>query len=117
MEKEKNPPAPPAAAAAPPAAEQDLAAENARLKADLAAAQEALKKGGPAPIPGTYKGHAFVPGHKRVRDADGKMCDTVMLLQAANAPASEGHATACAVLDHLIRINYAYFTKNEAPAS
>jgi hypothetical protein len=112
MEKEKNPPTPPAAAAAAaPAAEQDLAAENARLKADLAAAQEALKKGGPAPIPGTYKGHAFVPGHKRVRDADGNMCDTAMLLQAANDPASEGHATACAVLDHLIQIQYAYFTK------
>ncbi len=93
----------------------DLQAELAATRAELEAARAALKSGGPAPIPGSYKGHSFVPGHRRVRNAAGDFCDTAMLLSAANDPAAEGHDAAVEVLDRLIKMKYAYFT-TEAPA-
>lgn len=95
-----------------------LEAEVAALKAERDAALAALKKSGaPAPIAGSYKGYRFADGHRRVRDAKGNLCDTAMLLEAAGDTAHPNHVTACAVLDRLIKINYAYFTKEAAPAT
>lgn len=94
-----------------------LEAELTKAKAELTAYRNALiKSGAPEPISGSYKGHTFAAGHRRVRDAKGAMCDTQMLLDAAADPTHENHAAACALLDRLIGLKYAYFTK-EAPAS
>jgi small-conductance mechanosensitive channel len=92
----------------------DLQKQNAALQARLAEAEAALKKGGPAPIQGEYKGFRFVPGHKRVRDAQGALCDTEQLLAAAADPQHDGHEAAVTLLDRLIKINYAYFTQEAA---
>jgi len=95
-----------------------LEAEVAALKSERDTAIAALKKsGGPVPITGSYKGYRFADGHQRVRDAKGALCDTALLLESANNPAHPNHATACAVLDRLIQINYAYFTKDASPAT
>jgi hypothetical protein len=92
--------------------EAALAAELDRVTAERDAAQAALQKSGaPAPILGSYKGYRFEDGHRRVRDAKGNLCDTGMLLEAANDSAHPNHAVACAVLNRLIQIKYAYFTK------
>jgi uncharacterized lipoprotein YmbA len=90
------------------------AAVTAQKKAEeeAAAAQEALRKSGaPVIIKGSYKGYSFVQGHARVRDKNGVLCDTQMLIDAANDKKSDNYAAACEVLDHLIKIEYAYFTK------
>ena len=62
-------------------------------------------------IKGSYKGHSFADGHKRVRNNKGELCDTTKLLAAAADKKSDGYADAVAVLDWLIEIKYAYFTK------
>jgi small-conductance mechanosensitive channel len=96
----------------------ELQKQNEALRASLAAAEAALKKGGPAPIKGEYKGFRFQPGHKRVRDEQGNLCDTEQLLAAAADTEHEGHDAAVSVLDRLIKIEYAYFTKEvSAPAN
>lgn len=103
----------PAPTPAPPSTD-DLQAKLAALEAERDAAVAALKKSGaPAPISGEYKGYRFADGHARVRDEKGALCDTSMLLEAANDPNHANHAKAVAVLDRLIKIQYAYFTKAE----
>ncbi len=83
----------------------DLAAELAKAKQELAAANAALKQSGaPAPLTGSYKGFSFQAGHRRVRNQQGELCDTQKLLDAAAA----GDATAIEILDWLIKIKYGY---------
>lgn len=84
---------------------QDIASELAETKRQLAAAQAAMSKSGvPAPLNGSYKGFTFVPGHRRVRDRNGEICDTQMLLDGA----AQGDPAACERLDWLIQIQYGY---------
>lgn len=61
------------------------------------------------PIAGSYKGYRFDDGHRRVRDKDGMMCDTVKLLAAAK----EKDPVATATLDWLIELKYAHFTQKK----
>lgn len=76
-----------------------------------AAAEAALHRAGaPAPISGIYKGHSFADGHRCIRNKKGQLGDTQAILDAANA----GDPEACALLDWLIEIKYAYFTPADA---
>lgn len=91
-------------AAAKQQAADAIAAKEAAEKA-TAEAEAALKaSGGPVPIKGAYKGYTFPAGHARIRNQEGALCDTQAVLDAANA----GDETACAILDHLIKIKYGY---------
>jgi hypothetical protein len=95
------------------------AAKNAT--AEATAAQEAAKKeaaelkasakaqGLKPAVTGSYKGHRFQVNHRRVRGVTGILYDTQTLLDKAK----EKDAEAIAVLDWLIKIEYAYFTKEK----
>lgn len=88
-----------------------LAAKEAAEK-NAADAEAALKKaGGPVAIKGTYKGYGFPAGQTRVRNQNGELCDSQLLLDAAKDKAAPGHAAAVETLEWLIKIQYAYFTK------
>jgi hypothetical protein len=88
----------------------------ARQEAETAKAKEAAvvaaaeKAGLAKPITGAYKGFSFVPGHNKIRDAKGRICDTQKTLDAANT----GDGEACAILDRLIDIQYGYLVPAEA---
>ena len=96
-------------------AKLDLEKERQALKEALAskADLEAKVLDGTASkaIKGSYKGHTFADGHKLVRNNKGELCDTTKLLASAADKKADGHADAVAVLDWLIEIKYAYFTK------
>lgn len=98
--------------------------QNARIKeleAQLAEAQEVARianakaegSGAPVVIEGEYKGYRFADGHKAVRNESGELCDTAALLAAAKNKNADGHEVAVALLDRLIEMNYAYFTKKK----
>ena len=92
---------------------EQLAAELAETKRKLAEAQAAMSKSGvPAPLNGSYKGFTFVAGHRRVRDRNGEICDTQMLLDGA----AKGDPAACERLDWLIQIKYGYLVAVPEPA-
>lgn len=85
-----------------------VAAKEAAAAAEAAAAKiKAAAETGALPIEGEYKGYGFQDGHKNVRDREGKLCDTTLLLQQAAA----GDATATAIMDWLIWIDYGYLRK------
>lgn len=86
------------------AASQAIAEKEAAQKEAAEAAAALKATGGPVPIKGSYMGYGFPAGHRRIRDKEGKLCDTQMVLDAANA----GDETACAILDHLINLKYGY---------
>lgn len=91
----------------------DAKAEAAAAKEAVAAAEAAAAKikaaaeTGALPIEGEYNGYGFVDGHKNVRDREGNLCDTTLLLQKAAA----GDAMACGIMDWLISIQYGYLRK------
>ena len=64
------------------------------------------------PIAGSYKGYRFDDGHLRIRDKQGLLCGTAELLAAATAKTPD--PLAVEVLDWLIEIQYAHFTKKKA---
>lgn len=77
-------------------------------------AEKALKTSGVLkPVTGTYNGYEFDSNHRRIRNRHGAYCDTQMVLDAANS----GDAEACALLDWLIKIEYAYFKKAGADSN
>lgn len=82
-------------------AQNELATLNKQIQAGTATAK----------VPGKYKGYSFEDGHLRVRNAQGEICDSAALLKAAADQKDANHAAACEVLDYLIEIKYAYFTK------
>lgn len=92
---------------------ETLRAELEKARAEKAEAETARREletalqTGVTPIRGSYKGYRFTDGHKNVRNRQGELCDTEMLLTQAN----DGDATACAVLDWLISIQYGYLVK------
>lgn len=89
---------------------QAEAAEAKELAAKAQTENERLREAattGRLPIEGSYKGYGFIDGHKNIRDREGRLCDTTMLLKAA----TEGDAQAVDTLDWLIRIEYAYLQK------
>lgn len=90
-------------------------AAEATTKAEKAEA--AMKaSGAKAPVTGSYKGYSFDANHRAVRDKNGQKCDSQALLDAANDKNNPNHAAAVEVLDWLIKIEYAYFTKAKSVA-
>jgi hypothetical protein len=74
--------------------------------------EESINKGTAAKtIKGKFKGYSFEPGHARVRNRSGELCDTQLLMDAANDKDSPAHADAVETLTWLIDIKYAYFSK------
>ncbi len=96
-------------------AKAELAAERVNRESAEKKAKEleaAISEGAVSTaIKGSYKGYKFADGHKRVRNQRGEFCDTAMLLAAAADKANPAHADAVALLDWLIEIKYAYFSK------
>lgn len=76
---------------------EDLEREVADLKAKLGEATL-------TPITGTYKGYAFDDGHRKIRNQIGEICDTQMVMDAAN----KGDKEAIEILDWLIDLGYAH---------
>lgn len=88
----------------------ELQAQLAAEKAARETLEQKLQSGDTrVPIAGSYKGYRFDDGHRRVRDQEGLMCDTAMLLSAAK----EKDAKAIATLDWLIELKYAHFTQKK----
>ncbi len=74
--------------------------------------EESINKGtATKTIKGKFKGYSFEPGHSRVRNQSGELCDTQMLMDAANDKAAPAHADAVKTLTWLIDIEYAYLVK------
>jgi len=63
------------------------------------------------PIKGSFKGYTFDDGHNRVRNYRGELCDTEKLLAAAADKGSDAHDEAVKMLEWLIKVQYAHFTK------
>lgn len=89
------------------AAADELAARIASLEAENARLKEAAEGTTTAKVAGSYKGYKFHDGHKQFRDQDG----VVRLSEDVLKAAKEGDKEATALLDRLIEIEYAYFTK------
>lgn len=87
-------------------------AENEALAKQKQKLEESIKSGtAVATIKGKFKGYSFEPGHARVRNRSGELCDTQLLMDAANDKNSPANADAVQTLTWLIDIQYAYLVK------
>jgi hypothetical protein len=84
--------------------EETIAAHKVELDAKELALAAALDPSAPHFVRGSYNGYTFAPGHVNVRDRQGLLCDTALVLDSA----SKGDQTAIDLMEWLIEIEYGY---------